>query len=389
MIAPELEVILHSAFVDARAKRHQSITAEHLLLALLNSPHVARLLEADGAGVEDLRKSLTEYIDRTTPVCGSGHEIDTQPNQGFQRAIQVAILKVHSSGRKELQSVDVLLSILSDKNSHAARLLAQHSVTWERIAAGAAPRELTPSWIAGAAVPSSAVGPELQQSLDKAFADAREKRHEFVTVEHLLLALLNNTTAANVLGGCGADMDVLRGALAEHIANQTPIVPAGREPNIQPTLGFQRVLQRAILHVQSSNKKEVTGANVLVALFGEKDSHAVYLLEQQHVDRVNVVTYLAHGALPESVTTGQTATDVQVVIYNDEYTPMQFVVDVLQEFFAMSPEDANEAMLEIHREGQAVCGLYARDDGAALVDEVTAYARRNGHPLQCVAVVPR
>ncbi len=139
------------------------------------------------------------------------------------------------------------------------------------------------------------IAQELEVSLHMAFVDARQKRHEFITVEHLLLALLDNPTAAEVLRACGADIDELRKGLTQHIAEQTPRIAADREVDTQPTLGFQRVIQRAILHVQSSGKKEVNGANVLVAIFGEKDSHAVYFLQQQGVTRLDVVNYISHG----------------------------------------------------------------------------------------------
>ncbi len=139
------------------------------------------------------------------------------------------------------------------------------------------------------------IAQELEVSLHMAFVEARQKRHEFITVEHLLLALLDNPTAAEVLRACGANMDELRKNLTQHIAEQTPRIAADREVDTQPTLGFQRVIQRAILHVQSSGKKEVTGANVLVAIFGEKDSHAVYFLQQQGIARLDVVNYISHG----------------------------------------------------------------------------------------------
>ncbi|MSQ89580.1 MAG: ATP-dependent Clp protease ATP-binding subunit ClpA [Betaproteobacteria bacterium] len=144
------------------------------------------------------------------------------------------------------------------------------------------------------------IAQELEVSLHMAFVEARQKRHEFITVEHLLLALLDNPTAAEVLRSCGANLDELRKHLTQHITEQTPRIAADREVDTQPTLGFQRVIQRAILHVQSSGKKEVTGANVLVAIFGEKDSHAVYFLQQQGVTRLDVVNYLSHGITKSS-----------------------------------------------------------------------------------------
>ncbi len=139
------------------------------------------------------------------------------------------------------------------------------------------------------------IAQELEVSLHMAFVDARQKRHEFITVEHLLLALLDNPTAADVLRACGANIEELRKALGQHVSEQTPKIASDREVDTQPTLGFQRVIQRAILHVQSSGKKEVTGANVLVAIFGEKDSHAVYFLQQQGVSRLDVVNFISHG----------------------------------------------------------------------------------------------
>ncbi|MCX8145952.1 MAG: ATP-dependent Clp protease ATP-binding subunit ClpA [Azovibrio sp.] len=139
------------------------------------------------------------------------------------------------------------------------------------------------------------IAQELEVSLHIAFVEARQKRHEFITVEHLLLALLDNPTAAEALRACGANMEQLRKDLLQFIDAHTPTVPGSNEIDTQPTLGFQRVIQRAILHVQSSGKKEVNGANVLVAIFGEKDSHAVYYLQKQGITRLDVVNYISHG----------------------------------------------------------------------------------------------
>ena len=139
------------------------------------------------------------------------------------------------------------------------------------------------------------IAQELEVSLHMAFVEARQKRHEFITVEHLLLALLDNPSAAEALRACGGKVDPLRRELANFINEHTPTVTSDADIDTQPTLGFQRVIQRAILHVQSSGKKEVNGANVLVAIFGEKDSHAVYFLQRQGVTRLDVVNYISHG----------------------------------------------------------------------------------------------
>jgi ATP-dependent Clp protease ATP-binding subunit ClpA len=141
------------------------------------------------------------------------------------------------------------------------------------------------------------IAQELEVSLHAAFVDARANRHEFITVEHLLLALLDNPSASEVLKACAANIEDLRKQLTNFIKDNTPVIPGTEEADTQPTLGFQRVIQRAIMHVQSTGngKKEVTGANVLVAIFGEKDSHAVYFLHQQGITRLDVVNFISHG----------------------------------------------------------------------------------------------
>ena len=136
---------------------------------------------------------------------------------------------------------------------------------------------------------------ELEQTLNNAFREARKQRHEFMTVEHLLLALLDNPAAMRVLKACGANLNSLHSDLIKFIQENSPLIAQGVERDTQPTLGFQRVLQRAVFHVQSSGKKEVTGANVLVAIYGERESHAAYFLSRQNVARLDVVNYISHG----------------------------------------------------------------------------------------------
>jgi ATP-dependent Clp protease ATP-binding subunit ClpA len=136
---------------------------------------------------------------------------------------------------------------------------------------------------------------ELEFTLNQAFKSAKERQHEFMTVDHLLLALLDNPSAVNVLRACGADIEKMRQKIRSFVDETTPLIPDGDDREIQPTLGFQRVLQRAVFHVQSSGKNEVTGANVLVAIFNEQDSQAVYFLNEQKISRLDVVNYISHG----------------------------------------------------------------------------------------------
>ena len=139
------------------------------------------------------------------------------------------------------------------------------------------------------------ISKELETSLNIAVQIAHEAKHEFVTTEHLLLALLDNNSAIDVLRACGADIDQLRMVLTEHLAHSVPLIGEDSESSTQPSIAFQRVLQRAIVHVQGSGKDSVDGANVIVALFSEQDSHAAFYLDQQDVTRFDVVSYLSHG----------------------------------------------------------------------------------------------
>ena len=136
---------------------------------------------------------------------------------------------------------------------------------------------------------------DLEVTIGHCYKQARDQRHEFMTVEHLLLALTANQSALGALRACGVDLPRLTAELERIITETVPVLPTGDERDTQPTLGFQRVLQRAVYHVQSSGRKEVTGANVLVAIFGEKDSHAVYFMHKQEITRLDVVNYISHG----------------------------------------------------------------------------------------------
>ena len=168
---------------------------------------------------------------------------------------------------------------------------------------------------------------ELELSINQAFKEARDKRHEFMTVEHLLLALLNNDTAAHLLRVCGGDLTRLERELNAFIDEHTPLLPLDDTRDTQPTLGFQRVLQRAVFHVQSSGKKEVSGANVLVAIFGEQESHAVYLLNKQDITRLDVVNYISHGITRFSEQSEQNAEND-----NEEVTPDEGGNSPLEEY---------------------------------------------------------
>ncbi|MGA7594301.1 MAG: ATP-dependent Clp protease ATP-binding subunit ClpA [Gallionella sp.] len=201
------------------------------------------------------------------------------------------------------------------------------------------------------------IAQELEVSLHLAFVEARQKRHEFITVEHLLLTMLDNASAAQVLRACGVDIDELRQVLTEFITTHTPVTPGDREVDTQPTVGFQRVIQRAILHVQSTNKKEVTGANILVALFGEKDSHAVYFLTQRNVSRLDVVNYIAHGidkALPGTPAKPQNDSESEVEQNNGEALK-NYTLDLNAQALAGKIDPLIGREIELERVIQTLC----------------------------------
>ena len=208
------------------------------------------------------------------------------------------------------------------------------------------------------------IAQELEVSLHMAFVEARQQRHEFITVEHLLLALLDNPSAAEVLRACAANIDDLRKALSNFIKDNTPQVAGSDDVDTQPTLGFQRVIQRAIMHVQStgSGKKEVTGANVLVAIFGEKDSHAVYYLHQQGVTRLDVVNYIAHGIKksdpPEPTKSGESAAENEEGgEKNEKASPLeQYTVNLNQ----LAKEGKIDPLIGRHYEVERVIQILCR-----------------------------
>lgn len=210
---------------------------------------------------------------------------------------------------------------------------------------------------------------ELEFTLNIAFKEAKEKRHEFMTVEHLLLSLLDNPAAGNVLQACNANIDLLRRDLQGFIDETTPKIPAGElDRETQPTLGFQRVLQRAVFHVQSAGKSEVTGANVLAAIFSEQESQAVYFLRRENITRLDVINYISHG----------------VSKYQNEDSPESMHMSMEED---MMSTDSNESPLESYctnlnkraRLGK-IDPLVGRDDEVQRVLQILCRRRKN-NPL--------
>ncbi len=211
---------------------------------------------------------------------------------------------------------------------------------------------------------------DLEVTLNTAFKEARSKRHEYMTVEHLLLALLDNNSAVGVLRACGVDLASLRRELNEFVIATTPVIPdTSDDVETQPTLGFQRVLQRAVFHVQSSGKKEVTGANVLVAIFSEQESQSVYLLKEQSVSRIDIVNYIAHGI--SKVSDGNEHEDI-----GQEQPDAETTTDAPSQ----SPLETYASNLnELARQGE-IDPLIGRDQEVSRVIQILSRRRKN-NPL--------
>src|SRR5690554_568964 len=211
---------------------------------------------------------------------------------------------------------------------------------------------------------------ELEQTLNEAFQNARVKRHEFMTVEHLLLALIDNTEANIVLNACGANLVLLRKELSDFVEATTPVIPQGDElRETQPTLGFQRVLQRAVFHVQSSGKAEVTGANVLVAIYSEQESQAVYFLKQQSIARLDVVNYISHGISKVSEQEDDLSQTFGEVFEDDQ--PQQDSKSALENYAVNLNRAASEGKID---------PLIGRDEEVSRLVQTLA-RRRKSNPL--------
>ena len=215
---------------------------------------------------------------------------------------------------------------------------------------------------------------ELESTLNAAFKDARNKRHEFMTVEHLLLALVDNDSAAGVLKACAGDLTLLRQDLVDFVDSTTPLIPEDdQDRETQPTLGFQRVLQRAVFHVQSSGKSEVSGANVLVAIFSEQESQAVYYLKQQNIARIDVVNFITHGI---SKVSGHSAGNAGLGQDNHEDEVQSGTAEGSQQ----NPLDAYASNLNEQARKGRIDPLVGRDHEVERVIQVLARRRKN-NPL--------
>jgi ATP-dependent Clp protease adapter protein ClpS len=239
----------------------------------------------------------------------------------------------------------------------------------------------------------------LERTLHRALAAANERQHEYATLEHLLLALIDDEDAGRVMRACNVDLEKLRHDLIAYIESELENPVTDGSKDAKQTESFHRAIQRAVTHAQSVGRETVTGASVLVAVLTERESQAVTFLQQQGVTRYKLTRYISHGIASNRVSLGRKGADdprqhttsdtpagltAQVLLLNDDYTPMEFVVHVLESVFDKDHKTAVQIMFEIHYAGSGACGIYPYDVADAKVKEVLDFARKHQHPLQCV-----
>jgi ATP-dependent Clp protease ATP-binding subunit ClpA len=370
-----LEQSLQRALALANERHHKYATLEHLLLALINDVEALAAMKACEVDVGVLKEKLVSYIDNELNTLVTDDGRDSAPSAGFHRGIQWATIRAQSSERDEVTGATVLAAILTQRDSQAAVLMQEQGMIADDEAL-----------IHISQMPTFARSYE--QSLQRALALANERHHKYATLEHLLLALINDVDALAAMKACEVDVGALKEKLVCYIDNElkTLITDDGRDS--APRAHF-----RPVIPVPPSGR-EVTGANVLVAILAERDSQAAALMQEQGMTRYDLTRYISHGIVKgDGVSCGREGRNdpgqrivllAKVLILRDYYTPKEFVVLVLERVFNKDRETATQIMLESHNNGTGTCGVYPYDVADAKVREVLDFAREHQHPLQCV-----
>src|SRR6266849_855754 len=267
------EQSLQRALALANERHHEYATLEHLLLALIDDVDALAAMKACEVDVGVLKEKLVSYIDNELKTLVTDDGRDSKPTAGFQRVIQWATAHV----REEVTGANVLVAILTERDSQAAALMQEQGMATDE-------EPLRPIF-----------SRSYEQSLQRALALANERHHKYATLEHLLLALIDDVDALAAMKACEVDVGVLKEKLVSYIDNElkTLVTDDGRDS--KPTASFQRVIQWAVIHVVSSGREEVTGANVLVAILTERDSQAAALMQEQGMTRYDLTRYISHG----------------------------------------------------------------------------------------------
>jgi ATP-dependent Clp protease ATP-binding subunit ClpA len=281
-----LEQSLHRALVLANERHHKYAMPEHLLRALVDDPDAADVMRACNVDIDKLRRNVAIYVESHLENLVTDGAEDSKPTAGFQRVIQRAMIDVQSSGREEVTGANVLVAIFTERETHAAHFLEQ---VMTRDAAVNYISEVPGQKSSRSIVLFSAA---LDGTLYRALADANARKHEYATLEHLLLALVDDQDAAAVMRACNVAIDKLRRNLVTYVESELKDLVTDGSKDSKPTAGFERVIQRAR---QSSGREEVTGANVLVAILSERESRAACFLQEQEMTRYDAVNYISHG----------------------------------------------------------------------------------------------
>jgi ATP-dependent Clp protease ATP-binding subunit ClpA len=373
MLSRNLEKTLRRALALANARQHEYATLEHLLMALIDDDDATPVLKACAVEVDRLRACLNDFLDHELTSLAVDGVVDAKPASGFQRVIQRAAIHVESSGRSEVTGANVLVALFSERESHAVFFLQEQNMSRldavNFISHGIAKRSepgmprrspgaddcdaLSVLRSSDALVPRGA-RPDAILARAVALANARE--HPYATLDHLLLALIDDPDAATVLKASAVDVDRMRARLTEVLDGQGASPAVDAAPDAKPTAAVQRAMLRVALDALRYGSGQATGANLLAALFAERD-------------------YQVRQAQPDD--------RYRVLLLNDGDASTEFVVEVLKRFFDKSQEDAARIMLQVHSDGVGSAGVYMHEIAETKVAQVIDFARHNQHPLRC------
>jgi ATP-dependent Clp protease ATP-binding subunit ClpA/ATP-dependent Clp protease adapter protein ClpS len=364
MLSRNLEDTLRRALALANARQHEYATLEHLLMALTDDEDAAAVLDGCAIELDRVRANLCDFLDHELTGLAVEGVADAKPTAGFQRVIQRAAIHIESSGRSEVTGANVLVALFSEPESHAVFFLREQNMS--RLDAvnyvsrgiakppGVGERRCVPTFSGSLEAPLSSRA--FEQTLRRAMTLARVRHHEYATLDHLLMALTDDADATAVLEACAVEVDLVRARLTASLDRQVASLTGEGAGDAKPTAALQRVVERAAIDAQNSSRTEVTGGNVLVALFSERESR---------------------------IGPGGTDTLCKVWLLDDDHTPMEFVVHVLERFFGKSREDATRTMLQVDKDGAGICGVYPHEIAETKVAEAVGFARQHQHPLRC------
>jgi ATP-dependent Clp protease ATP-binding subunit ClpA len=307
MLSSELEIILNEAFSRAREARHELMSVEHLLLAILGTPAVSATLRACGADVDQLHTELTKFIDETTPRLKQGDDREVGPTLGFQRVLQRAVFHVQSSGKREVTTTHVLVALFSEKDSHAVRLLSTQQVSRldvvNYIAHGLS-KVFTEADTLDAMPGGQKFSDELRTCLRAAFSRAQAQLHKYCTVEQLLYTMAGKADVHETLRCCGVDVEHLRRDLEDFIDYTTPRRTTA-ERTQRSTHELDSAIEQAAGEARARGDSEITCDDVLLTIFSEKYSTVAYLLSRQKVPQLLVADLLrgSQGRSPPAART--------------------------------------------------------------------------------------